>query len=163
MKLPQHFDQNEWFILFWLVLTFLIVLLLPKRFPLSITILMMLFSSTVARLSDHLLSATADLYDVMDAPTYELFDLFTYALYAPFGYLLVYFFEKLTIRGLWIAVYIVIGSIGGTLFEWLALYFHVFTYKGWHLSFSFGVYLLSQIITLLFFNYIKSVQQLSTK
>ena len=54
MTLPEKFDQNEWFILVSLIITFSIVWMLPKRFPLSITLLLMLFSSTVARLFDHL-------------------------------------------------------------------------------------------------------------
>ncbi|WP_462411585.1 hypothetical protein [Neobacillus sp. Marseille-QA0830] len=162
MTLPQNFDQNEWFIILWLVISCTIVWFLPKRYPLSITILMMVYSATVARFSDHLLSIPqSDLYDVMDGPKFELFDLFSYALYAPFGYLFVYFFERLNIKGLWIAVYIVICSFGGTGFEWIAKYFNVFTYKGWLISYSFTVYLIVQTFTVLFYKYIKYVHKIS--
>lgn len=164
MKLPQNFDQNEWFLIVWLIISFAVVFLLPKRFPLSITILIMLLSSTVARLSDHLLSSpNLDLYDVMDAPTYEIFDLLSYVLYPPFAYLFVYIFDKLNIRGFWIVTYIVIGSLGGIMYEWLSAYFNVFNYKGWHLRYSFSVYLISQTFTLLFFRYIKRTHELQTE
>lgn len=164
MALPNHFDINEWYILFWLFVTFSIVFLLPKKFPFSMTIMMMLFSTIIARFLDHLLAIQGwDLYDVMDGPKYELFDLLTYVLYAPFGYLFVYFFDRLRMRGLWIVAYIVAGSLAAIAFEWLSEHFNVFTYKRWNLSRSFPVYLIIQCLTLLFFRYIKTIREASAK
>jgi len=162
MILPKDFDQNEWFVILWLIITIFVVLILPKRFPRSIMTLIFIFSSTEARLFDHILSfPKLDLYDVMDGPTFELFDLLVYVLYAPFGYFFIYFYDRLDVRGCWIVFYIIICSIGGTVYEWIAEYFHVFTYKGWHTSYSFTIYLITQSTTLLFYKYIKSVRQIS--
>lgn len=164
MTFPRNFDQNEWFVIVSLIIFILIVRFLPKRFPTSITILIMAFSITIARAYDHLLSLPKlELYDVMDSPTFEIFDLFVYVLYAPIGYLFNYFLEKLNINGPWIALYIFFSSVCGTLFEWLCDYFNVFTYKGWHLSYSFTTYLITQGMTLIFFKYIYKVHAASTK
>jgi hypothetical protein len=164
MPLPQEFDQNEWFLIIALIISFTLILFLPRRFPLSITILIMLFSITVARLSDHLLAGpNIDLYNLMDTGKYDLFDLFLYFLYAPFGYLFVYLYEKLNIKGFWILLYIIICSIAGTMIEGLCVLFDVFNYKGWKLSYSFCFYLAVQALTLLFYHYIKRSHHLLSK
>jgi hypothetical protein len=156
MPLPQKFDQNEWCLIVCILVSYTSILLLPRRFPFRLTVLLMLFGPTVARLSDHLLaSPKLDLYNLMDTPKYDLFDFFTYLLYAPFSYLFIYFYEKWKIKGYWIVLYIFLCTCGGTLFEWVNKLFHVFTYKGWELSFSFSVYLVTQCFALLFYHWIK--------
>ncbi|MFS0616019.1 hypothetical protein [Lederbergia ruris] len=156
LQLPTTFDENEWFIIIGLILSYSLILWLPKRFPLSLTILLLLFGSTVARIYDHLLSSPdLNLYNIMDSRKYELFDVISYFLYAPFSYLYIYFYEKLNVRGFWILLYIVISSIIGTLFEGVNALFHVFNYHGWKLSYSFSVYLGVQALTLLFYHMIK--------
>lgn len=153
MMLPQKFDHNEWFVIFVILLSYLVILPLSKRLTKSIMILVMLFSTTVARLCDHLLSSPKlDFYDLMDAPTYELFDLFTYLLYPPFAFLFVYIFKRLSIRGFWIVLYILLWSVGGTLFKNLTVIFDIFNYKDWKAVYSFTVYLIVQSLTLLFFS-----------
>jgi hypothetical protein len=155
MLLPLKFDQNEWFLLACILVTYTVIFLLPRRFPFALTVLLFLFGPIVARLCDHLLaSPKLDLYNLMDTPQYDLFDLFTYLLYAPFSYLFVYFYDKWKIKGYWLIVYIFLCSAGGTLFEWINKLFHVFTYKGWELCFSFSVYLVTQCFALLFYHWI---------
>gem|GEM_PF-5737261 len=44
LVLPENFNSNEWFITVSIVFTYTFMLILPKRFPLSITVLMLLFS-----------------------------------------------------------------------------------------------------------------------
>jgi hypothetical protein len=158
MPLPQKFDQNEWFLLIGIILSYTIIFLLPKRFPLSLSVLMMLFGATVARLSDHLLaSPRLDLYNLMDTRKFDLFDLITYFYYAPFSYLFVYVYSRLQIKGFWVLGYIIIWSLVGTIFEWINKEFHVFSFHGWKLPYSFTVYLITQCLTLLLYQYIKRI------
>ncbi|WP_346200372.1 hypothetical protein NSQ96_01095 [Caldifermentibacillus hisashii] len=164
MKLPNSFDINEWFVLISMFIAFSVLHLLPKRFPLSISILIMLYSSTIARFADHILAMPRiDLYDIMNSPYYDLFDIFTYVLIGLAGYFFVYFYDRLRIKGYWIAVYIVIWSVFGTAYEWLSSYFKVFIYKGWKPTYSFSVYLLVQSLTLFLFNYITFIHQKTPK
>lgn len=164
MMLPQSVDENEWFVLIVILLAYSVLLPIPKQLPKSIMIMVMLFSSTVARLFDHLLSSPKlNLYDLMDAPTYEIFDLLTYLLYPPFAYFFVYIFNTLKIRGLWIVLYILLWSIGGTMFEWLTVNIEIFNYNNWRLSYSFTVYLIVQSLTLLFFQNLIRVHALDRK
>ncbi|MGG3466179.1 hypothetical protein ABES02_01125 [Neobacillus pocheonensis] len=153
MPLPEKFDENEWFLIGCVVVSYLVLFFLPKRFPRSTTILFLLIGTTIARLSDHFLaSPKLDLYNIMDTPNYDFFDLITYFLYAPFSYLFVYFYDRWKIKGYWILVYLLLCTSGGTLFEWVNKEFGVFTYKGWRLSYSFSVYLAVQCFVLLFFH-----------
>ncbi|WP_407270948.1 hypothetical protein [Radiobacillus sp. PE A8.2] len=164
MDLPTRFDQNEIFVIVAFIISYIIVLLLPKRFPLAITILIMVFASIVARLSDHLISGTLiDLYDVMDTGKYELFDLFVYLLYPPFCYLFIYVYDKCKPTGLSIVLFIIACSIIGMLFEGLCVLFDVFQYKGWKLYYSFSFYLFIQSSTLVFFVYICKIVNLERK
>jgi len=72
MQLPISFDHNEWFVLISFVINFVLVFLLPRRFPRSVVILIFLFSAVVARLCDHLLAGPSfDFYNLMDTGKYE--------------------------------------------------------------------------------------------
>ncbi|OZM58157.1 hypothetical protein CIB95_00845 [Lottiidibacillus patelloidae] len=152
LPLPQQFDQNEWFIIISIILSYTFIYFLPHRFPTSISILVMFFSVFVARVVDELLAGPkVDFYDVIDSGKYELFDIISYMMYAPFAYLLVYFFDKFQLRGLLLFFYIVAFSLFGWGFEWISEHFHLFTYNEWKFSYSLAVYLIIQPITLLFF------------
>lgn len=156
MPLPENFDQNEWFVLISLLISYAVVFFLPKRFPVSIAVIIMLFALNVARLFDHLLSTPhLELYTMMDTGKYELFDLLLYLLYPPFAYLFVYLFDRLRVRGYWIVFYLVVSSGFGTFFEWINVKFHVFQYFGWKLPYSFTVYLVTQTLTLLLFEFLR--------
>lgn len=161
LPLPEKFDANEWAIIAVFIGSFLL-LLLPKRFPVSMSFLLMIFSSFTARTLDHILAAPMlDLYDVMDTEKYELFGVLTYFLYAPFAYLFVYFHDALKIKHLRTVGYIFIWSLMALGVEWIATKMNVFTYKQWHLGYSFPVYLLIQYLTILFFRYLKKVYHLN--
>lgn len=160
MPLPKSFDQNEWYLIIALFITYIFVLILPRRFPKSITILIFLFASTVARVSDHILAGpNLDLYDVMDTTKFELFDLISYFLYAPFAYFFVYFYDKWNIKGFFLFLYIIVCSFGGVSFEWLSHYFHVIEYKWWKLLYSLTVYLIVQPVTLIFYEFINKANK----
>ncbi|QHS22413.1 hypothetical protein GWK91_05350 [Virgibacillus sp. MSP4-1] len=156
MTLPEHFDQNEWFVLTGVILSYLLVYLLPRRFPISVMILVMLFAIVCARFLDHMMAAPSiDLYDIMDKGSYELFDLVLYSFYAPFAYLYIFLFDKFKIKGIWTGLYILIWSLIAIGFERVNMYLGVFHYHGWKVAYSFPVYLAVQSLTLLFFLYIQ--------
>lgn len=154
---PDKFDSNEWFIIISLIVMYAIVFLLPKRFPLSVTLIMLFFSMTYAHVLDHILAGISfELYDINDIKKYEWFDLITWFLYPPFGYMFVYFFDKWSVRGVGIFWYILLWAIISVGEEALSLKFNIFTYHGWKLSYSFPVYLITLSIYLLFFLYLKN-------
>lgn len=157
LPMPEKFDVNEWFLI-GILLGGIFLRFLPKRFPTSMTILIMIFSSFYARTFDNILAAPfLDLYDIMDSDKYEFFGVFTYFMYAPFAYIFIYFYDKFNIKGRNIALYIFGSSLFGIGFEWIATQSNIFTYKDWKLAYSFTVYLLVQYTTILFFHYLKKV------
>lgn len=157
MMLPKQFDENEIFILVSLCVVYYLLFRLRKKLPFSIILLIMLFASTVGRLSDHLLSGpTIDLYDISDSGKYDLFDLLTYVLYGPFAYFLVLLFIKKELKGYRVVLFFLLTAFGGVLYEGLSAMFELFTYKGWKLSYSFSYYLFVQPLTILFYLFIQS-------
>ncbi|TVY09086.1 hypothetical protein [Paenibacillus cremeus] len=156
IELPVSFDANEWFILSSLIITYGLMLLLPKRFPRTITILLFLFTTIIAKMFDLILATPPyDLYDINDTPGYELFDLFTWFLYPPFGYFLVYLYDRWHLNGIYKWFYILAFSMFSVGFEWLTNQFHVYQYNGWNVIYSLPIYLIVICFTLLYYHFIK--------
>jgi hypothetical protein len=106
---------------------------------------MMMLSVMFALALDHSIGVPPfDLYDTNVNPKLTLPDFLTALLYMPFGYFFAYGYKVLKIKGLRIPLYILVWSLFGIGFEKLADHFHVFTYKGWSLRWSFLVYLFVQ-------------------
>lgn len=155
LPMPELFDKNEWFIIISLLVTIPPVKWLPIRFPLSITLLLLLFPVTVSRVVDKVISAPGlDFYDVVDTGKFEFFDLIAYILYAPFGYFFIYIYDYYRWSRYKLAAYILFSSLLGWGYEAVCVYFDVFEYKAYESPYSFPVYLISQSLTLLFFHYI---------
>ncbi|WP_261130538.1 hypothetical protein [Bacillus sp. Marseille-Q3570] len=162
LKMPQTFDHNEWIILSTLVVTYLVIILIPKRFPVHITFLVLAASMVVAKGTNHILGAPPlDLYDFNDTGEFEVFDFLIWFTYPPFGYFFVYLYDRWNLKGLRIFFYIVSWTAFAVFFEWLTLKAHVFTYKGWRLEYSIPVYLIVLIGYILFFKFIKSYESKS--
>jgi hypothetical protein len=154
--LPIVFDGNEWFIRISFCVIAPIPFILPRRFPTIATIVLMFLAIGIPNYVDFILGVPPlDLYDVNDTNKYELLDMALYYLNAPFAYLFVYFFDKWKISGLRIALYVSVWSIAATAYEALAVYCHVFKYKGWNLAYSFVFYLAIQSFYLLLYYLIK--------
>ena len=154
---PEKFDQNEWFIIISFILTYLLILKLPKRFPLTITLLILFFGMAYVQVTDHILAgASYNLYDINDSGKFEWFDLIGWFIYPPFGYFFVYFLDKWSFRGLQIFLYILGWSLIAMLVEWISLKFNMFKYYHWNFFYSYPVYLLTLGIYLLFYLYITS-------
>jgi hypothetical protein len=157
----DRFDQNEWFIIIMLILTYLIAYLIPRRFPTSITVLLMIWAFTVSQLFDFTIGGGVfDYYDVNDSPRYCLMDLATYFLYAPFSYFFIYIYDVFQIKPRHLALYIIVCSIFAVGFETLMVVFKVITYKNdWYRFYSFDVYLFTQSLTILFYKWIRGEKQ----
>lgn len=152
LALPEKFDSNEWYIIITILVTYTIIFLLPKRFPQTISLLVLLFSMTYAQVLDHVLAGKGlDLYDINDSEKYEWMDLVAWFLYPPFGYVYVYYYDKWKIRKTGIFWYIIIWTFIAVGVEALSLKFHYFNYHDWKLIYSVPVYLITLGIFLLFF------------
>ena len=157
MLLPDKFDENEWFILLSLILTYSLIIKLPKRFPYTVTLLILFFGMGYVQVTDHILAGSSyNTYDINDFGSFELFDWIGWFIYPPFGYFFIYFFDKWSIRNKGIFWYILGWSFIAMLVEWISLQFHMFTYYSWKFSYSYPVYIFTLCIYLLFFLYIKS-------
>lgn len=154
LPLPLRFDGNEWFIIVAIVLGYICVAFLPKRYPHAMSVLIVLFCVTIAIILDHSIATPPlDMYHINDQNKYELMDIITYFMYSPYALISVYLYDRLNPKGLYLVAYIIGWSTLAELFEWLASIFHVFTYTGWHLFYSFSVYLVATPVQLIFFRY----------
>ncbi|WML50014.1 hypothetical protein RCG23_09270 [Neobacillus sp. PS3-34] len=146
MPLPTRFDQNEIFLLIIAALLMLVTYIIPKRFPYSISCLIVLFNISIGIAMDHLLAGPPmDFYDVLDTKKFELFDLFLYVfVYGPSTYIFVYVYD------LWFfhrpyrvkVIYLILLALINVVLEYVSGLLHVFTYKGWEIYYSFIVYIL---------------------
>lgn len=152
---PKLFDQNEWFVLLTIVAGYIVMALLPQRYPRAMSVLIVLFCVSAAYVMDHAIaSPPLDLYDINDRKEYEWIDLVTYLMYSPYALLCVYIYHKLRPRKLWFTGYIIGWSLFCVFFEWLAIMCHVFTFHGWSLVYSYSVYIVMTVIHLWFFEYL---------
>ncbi|WP_053071817.1 hypothetical protein [Ornithinibacillus contaminans] len=158
LPLPEQFDENEWFIILTTVFGFILILLLPKRYPHVISILMVLFTVTIAIIMDHLIATPPlDLYDLNDLKKYEVTDIITYLMYSPYALLCIYLFDKFDPKGKYITAYVVFWSLFALGFESLAAFFNVFKYSGWTFLNSFAFYLLATSIYIFFFTFTRDL------
>jgi hypothetical protein len=156
LPLPVQFDQNEWFIILNSIFGYVWMLFVRKRYPHAISVLVILFTVTVAVILDHTIATPPlDLYDMNDLKKYELTDVITYLMYAPYGLLCAYLYDKFHPKGLYFTAYVIIWSLLSTGFEWLAVICHVFKYNGWTLLYSFSFYLFATTLHLKFFDFIR--------
>ncbi|MDR6884752.1 hypothetical protein [Bacillus sp. 3255] len=149
----SSFDANEWFVLAILAAGVVAIWLLPRRFTMEQALFNLLTGIVLGLMLDHTLALPPfDLYDVGDESTYSLFDMFSYAMYAPYGYLFIYIYKRWRIKGLYTIPYILVWSLVSVGIEWLSVKVGVFHYKnGYHLNFSFPIYLFLQSMHVLLF------------
>lgn len=155
LPLPVQFDQNEWFIILNCLFGYLWVVFVPRRYPHAISIMVVLFTVTVAVIMDHTIATPPlDMYDINDLEKYESTDVITYFMYSPYGLLSVYLYDKFNPKGLYFTTYVIMWSLLAVGFEWLAYIYNVFKYNGWTLYYSFSFYLFATTLHLKFFQFI---------
>jgi hypothetical protein len=154
----KAFDTNDYFIIVSILVLYAIMYFLPKRLPVSTTILLMLFGTTIPMVLDNAIGSHAiDLYDIMDGPAYSVMDYFVYFLYAPFAYFFIYFYVCFRVKGFGNAFYIMLFSLIGIAFEWICVQAGVFQYKNtYNTYYSFPIYLMAQTGLILFYKSIST-------
>jgi hypothetical protein len=157
MPFPQLFDKNEiFFSLVFMVLIFLAIRL-PKRFPLSISILLITYGAFIGNILDTLLATQPlDTFDVFDSKHYELFDLFIFFGYGFYYYILIYIYDRLSIRGFQNVHFVIFSSAVSSILELIMVSFNIFTYKGWKIYYSYTAYLFVIWSMVLFYRFIVS-------
>lgn len=164
LPLPKHFDSNEWFIIIFSIIFIITAFLSPKRFPLTISVFILLFVSAVSKVTDYLLAASIpfDLYDYNDTAKLDLFDLLLhFVLYPVVGYLLLYFYDFWISKNYNKLLFILITVAGSVIYEWFSVINKVFTYKGWSLSYSAVSYVILITMDIIFYYLIKKWYNLS--
>jgi len=153
----ERFDENEWFTLIMIVLSYGAVRLLPKRVPTSWLILAFVWAIASASVFDFTIGGgLLDYYKINDTNRYELMDAFTYVMFAPFGYFFIYGYELLRITRRTMLFYIAGWAIVGMLFQWMNGIFGVTHYMhGYRLSYNLVAFLTTQTVTGLFYAYMR--------
>lgn len=144
-ELPLRFDENEWFVLITIVLLAIGFRLIPKIYPRTMLISILIFFAVLALVVDFLLGVDYpfDFYDAMDSPKLELFDVIIYALnYPMYGYFFAYLLYRWELGMAGYSIFILAWSGLTTWVEWISMRFHVFTHlHGWTMGASFIAYL----------------------
>ncbi|WP_134682631.1 hypothetical protein [Brevibacillus migulae] len=160
LYLPQQFDGNESFCLILLGITAVITFMLPPRFPMIVATAFFSIGLGIAMYVDfHLGIPPIDLYRINDRDQYELFDLILFITYSAYSYIYVYFLDKWKLRGMSISLYVLAWTFAGIVLEAFAVHFHVYTYKGWSLAYSFLFYIAALMVTLYIYFLMKRTYQ----
>ncbi len=144
-EMPLKFDLDEWYVLGSLALLLTFVLLLPKRFPPVISLIVFLWSPSIGMISDYILGTEYpfNFYDTMDTKKYDLFDFILYAInYSLYGYLFLYFYDKYQFAKWRYVLYILSWATTSVIFEGISTLLGVYKYNNWNLAWSFVVYLI---------------------
>jgi len=140
LKLPTHFDKNEWFVLITMILLFIGFIASPKIFPRGMIMTVLLFFALLGLTVDILVGSEypIDFYMIMDSPKLELFDMLIYIVnYSIYGYFFSYFIYLWNLNNFKIVGFILLWCGLNTLIEWISVYLNVFTYQnGWNLGYS---------------------------
>lgn len=140
---PEQFDQNEWFIIFASVAIWIILLWVRPRFGTSTMVMIWMLNVMLAGTADFLIAAKPyDFYSLNDHPDSEWFDMVLYfLLYPPTAVLGLHIQQKWGYSMIKIMAMTFLWAGISVELEWIALHFQVFTYKKWHLYYSFLVYM----------------------
>ncbi|MCD1259948.1 hypothetical protein B5M42_014015 [Paenibacillus athensensis] len=154
----RHFDLNEWFLIGVTLLEIALFLALRKRFSLLIKVIVLGFNFFLSQAVDFVIAVKPlDLYDVNDGPEYEWLDLMLYVLTYPLeAYLVMVVYDRLQPKG-WSKMGFIWGMAFMTLgFEGIAVWFDVYTYKGWNLYESLFVYAGVYGLNVALFDFVRS-------
>ncbi|MEH7413831.1 hypothetical protein V7266_00905 [Neobacillus drentensis] len=162
MRMWESFDKNEISLLIILVVAYLAYFLLSKKFTPQVRILGLVWGITMGILFDFTIGGgLLDFYRINDSNHYEVSDIFYYLDFGPFGFFFFYFYETMRIRKKTFIFYTVAWAIVGVAAQWLFTWFDIITLqKGYHLAYSFPVFLIVQTATGAFFEQVKKREQI---
>jgi hypothetical protein len=143
LPLPEKFDANEIFIILSTIITLFLVYKLPRRLSAVTIVIIWTFNVFLALLADITISIKPyNFYFTIDHYTHELFDVILhFVTYPTLPYFVVNFYQYQKPKGLKGLLYIIFWAGVAISIEWISVKFHVFTYTGWKLYFSFFVYI----------------------
>jgi hypothetical protein len=157
----NHFNANEWFEIIGFCIGYLVLFILPRRFPLKITFVFVICGIYSGFFFDHSISIEpVDFYDVNDRSQYEIMDFISYLKFGPWSYLFFYIWDWLQFRFRFGPLYIFIWGLSSLGLEKLAVLCHVYHYKnGYGIMDSFPLYLLTLSIWSVLYYYFKVKQE----
>lgn len=158
MMLWDVFDKNEIYVLIMLFISYSVLLVLPKKLSLDLTILFLVWGFASSTLFDFTIGGgMLDFYKVNDSNKYELTDLLTYFLFATFSYFFIYFYKALNINKEKFIFYILAWTIIGISMEKVSSIMGVTQYQnGYKIQYSVVVFLIIQTTTALYYEWIKN-------
>jgi len=153
VRLWESFDKNEISLLIIFAAAYFAYFILNKRVNKQVRILGLLWGITIGILFDFTIGGgLLDFYRINDSNHYELFDILYYLDFGPFGFFFFYFYETLHINKKTFIFYAVAWAIIG-----------VAAQRGYHLSYSFPVFLVVQTATGSFFAQVKKREHVLVK
>ncbi len=159
-----QFNANEWFVITGFCTGYLLMFILPKRFPLKTTVIFATCGIYNGFMFDHSLSVEpVDFYDVNDSSNYEFFDFISYLMYGPWSYLFFYVWDWLRFNFRFAPLYIFLWGAFSFGLERLAVLCNVYHYKnGYEFMYSFPIYLVAISFWAVLYYFFKG-KQLSEK
>lgn len=145
LKLPQQFDENEWFVLTSIVLLIVCFFIVPRMMPRGMILSILLLFAVLGFTADVLIGVDfpIDFYTITDSRNLELLDVLIYAINYPFyGYFFSYILFKWMKKAVHWIWFIPLWCLLSGAIEWISIHFNVFTYhKGWNTWCSILLYL----------------------
>lgn len=152
-----RFDMNEWFVVVSSIVVLFCFLLVRKHFRPVVILVIWVFNVTFVATIDYALAATPfHVYDCLDNETYEPMALVSHVfMYTPFSFIFLYFYDKWSIHGKKLVVYLAAWTTLSLLFEWISLKFGFLNFsRGWKLSYSIPTYPTAALILLRVYRFV---------
>lgn len=152
------FDFNEWFTLLTSILVTGVFWGIRKHFRPMVVGMIWVFNVTfVATLDYGLASTPFDLYYCMDNETYEFMGALAHVfLYTPFSFIFLYFYDRWSIRGQRLVLYLLGWTCFSVFFEWITIQTGFITHTGWNLWYSIPTYPLSALILIRVYHFLQA-------
>ncbi|AEI39691.1 hypothetical protein [Paenibacillus mucilaginosus] len=164
MTLWVNFSLNEISILVLNTAAYLLILFLPKKLTPQVRTLSLMWGFTIGVIFDFTIGGgLVDFYMVNDTNHFEAFDFLYYFLFAPFGYFFFYGYEMVGINKKTFIPYVLAWSIVGVAAQWGFTLLEIITFqKGYKVPYSFPVFLVTQTLTGIYLECVKSRQPIMT-
>jgi hypothetical protein len=150
-------DGNEWFGIISSVVMMALFWTIRKHFQPIVIWIIWVFNITYVATIDFALAATPfELYYCGDNESYEPIATWIHVfLYPPFSFFFLYFYDKWSVRGTKLFLYLVLWTGISVVFEWINIKVHLIVFTGWLLFYSIPTYPISALILIKLYHYIQ--------